>query len=591
MTLGAFAALLVRRGTLSRRSTCAILLAVGPILPLTPAGAATQEPASELMIPDQFVRSESNRNRSEREIWLQDNGFGIFVHWSLDSQLGIVISHSLVGASGDYIERYIEELPQTFNPKQFDPESLARLFVRAGARYTVFTAKHHSGFAMWDTETTNFGVMNTPYGKDVVRQYVRSMRNAGLDVGLYYSPEDFVWSYRQGVENISRVSKEQDYAPLRKSFRRYVEAQVTELYSNYGRIDTFFNDGNIFGFANEVAWNIQPDTLITRSAIPTPEQFVPSVGFDGAWETVMTMTDQWHYKPNDVKKKSPMNILHTLVETRAKGGALLLNVGLRPDGRLGDYEYQNLVTLGAWNFINSEALFNVRPWVVTHEGPIWFTRRKNEPTVYAVLFGENDWARGERRSFMLRSVRATDESKVSVLGMSGQVVEYMPHLRGQAAPTMHQREDGLHLSVLRAQRVYNNHRWPYPLVLKLENVRPNLIPPVARTLEPVVKGESVLLKGELTTTGDAEAVQVGFEFRHYKGFIEDYAQGSEALSWTRSRLVEARTTGPFEVRLDRPTGEGEVVYRAIVLHPTGVVVEGNEERFDAAPPPRAARAD
>jgi len=101
----------------------------------------------------------------------------------------------------------------------------------------------------------------------------------------------------------------------------------------------------------------------------------------------------------------------------------------------------------------------------------------------------------------------------------------------------------------------------------------------------------MLQKGELITTRDAESVQTGFEFRHYKGFIEDYAQGFEELSRTRSRLAEARATGPFEVRLDRSPGEGEVVYRAIVLHPTRVVVEGHEEPFDSTSPTRAGRGD
>ena len=134
-------------------------------------------------------------NKPERLEWLQDAGFGMFVHWSMDSQLGSVISHSMVGASDDYLNRFINELPKTFNPKRFDAEELAILAKLAGMKYIVFTAKHHSGFCMWDTKTTDFNIMNTLYKRDIVADYVKAARKHGLAVGFYYSPEDF-WFQR-----------------------------------------------------------------------------------------------------------------------------------------------------------------------------------------------------------------------------------------------------------------------------------------------------------------------------------------------------------------------------------------------------------
>ena len=95
--------------------------------------------------PDPTVGS---RNKPERLEWFRDQGFGLFIHWSLDSQLGSVISHSMVGASDDYNRRFIEELPRTFNPRKFHPDDWAALAKLAGIRYVVFTAKHHSGFSM-----------------------------------------------------------------------------------------------------------------------------------------------------------------------------------------------------------------------------------------------------------------------------------------------------------------------------------------------------------------------------------------------------------------------------------------------------------
>ena len=107
----------------------------------------------------------------------------MFIHWSMDSQLGIVISHSTVGASEDYTNRYFNELPKTFNPTDFDPDRMAVLAKLAGMKYMVFTAKHHSGFCMWDTETTPFNIMNTPYKQDIVKDYIEACRKYGLKVG------------------------------------------------------------------------------------------------------------------------------------------------------------------------------------------------------------------------------------------------------------------------------------------------------------------------------------------------------------------------------------------------------------------------
>ena len=85
-----------------------------------------------------------NHNKPEREEWLRDAGFGMFVHWSFDSQLGIVISHSVVGASKDYQDRYFHELPKSFNPEKYNPKEIATLAKLAGMKYVVFTADRKS---------------------------------------------------------------------------------------------------------------------------------------------------------------------------------------------------------------------------------------------------------------------------------------------------------------------------------------------------------------------------------------------------------------------------------------------------------------
>ena len=538
----------------------------------TPAAGTQDGPTVNAFVDALTNPVGKTRNHPARETWLQDNGFGIFVSLGVDTTLGLVMSHSLVGASEDYASRYFSQLPTLFDPRLFDAGALARLIRASGARYSVLTTKHHSGFALWDSAATDFDVTSTPYGKDIVDQFARAVRNEGLGVGLYYSPEDFHWARQRGITDFDRLTVQRDYAPHKAEFDRLVQTQIGELFGKYGPIDIFFNDGEVFGTTNDKVWDLQPNTLITRTAIPTPEQTVPSLGYDRAWESIITTTDQWNYKPNDVDRKTPRQVLNTLIETRAKGGALMINLSIKPDGSIPTYDDDMLRTIGAWNFINGEAIFNVRPWVVTHEQGIWFTRTKDGSALYAVLSGEKDWAIGERRQFLLRSVTATPSSRISVLGASGRVVEYRPDLTGKAMSLFEQTADGLKIDIMRTQRIYNDYTWPYPLVVKLEGVEPALDPPAARTLKPVFTRSELVLNGQLIRMGDQRAVEVAFQHRPYGGFVDDYAESTAVQAWQQTPSTRLDAQGTFSQTLPKLKAGTSMVYRAVALHPSGLVM-------------------
>ncbi|MDD4108479.1 MAG: alpha-L-fucosidase, partial [Prolixibacteraceae bacterium] len=252
-------------------------------------------------INDNVKVSYANRNKPERLEWFSDIGFGMFIHFSFDSQLGTVISHSMAGASQDYLDRYINELPKTFNPDEYDPDEIATLAKLAGMKYIVFTTKHHSGFCMWDTRTTNFNIMNTPYGKDLLEQYVEATRRAGLAVGFYYSPEDFNFLYENGMQ-VRRRFTEPLPENIMNRYLELVELQCMELMAKYGDIDIIFFDGGeglLQEKCKEVVWNLQPDIVVTRGAMKTPEQTVSGIVLDEPWESCITMGTQWAYKPTN----------------------------------------------------------------------------------------------------------------------------------------------------------------------------------------------------------------------------------------------------------------------------------------------------
>jgi len=405
-------------------------------------------------------------NRPQRETWFMDQALGMFVHWSVDSQLGSVISHSMVGASDDYLDRFINELPQTFYPERFNPDEWARLAKLAGMKYVVFTTKHHSGFCMFHTKTTDFNIKNTPYKKDITKQLVKSLRKFGIAVGFYFSPDDFWMLHKQG-KDVSRRRAEA-LPSNNPELMAHNRAQLRELFKNYGPIDVLFIDGEPEGL-KELAWELQPNCVVTRGAMETPEQKTPDEPMPGPWEACYTLGTQWQFKPTNEEYKSGIQLIEMLIEIRAKGGNFLLNIGPQPDGVIPFEQDRRTRELALWLFVNREAIYEIRPWHVIREGNIWFTRAKDADTVYAILTKLPDWRKGQRKEFTLQSVRATAQTEVSVLGQSGRVLEYntkvIPETRWE------QQDDGLHLSVMRAQRIYNNTRWPNPIVVKITHAQ------------------------------------------------------------------------------------------------------------------------
>src|SRR4051812_7634360 len=377
-------------------------------------------------------------NKPERLEWFRDLGFGMFIHWSVDGQLGGDISHPLAGSSEDWRRRYFGELPTTFNPRKLHPEDWAALAKLAGMKYVVFTTKHHSGFAMWDTRTTPFNVKRTPYKRDLLAEVVKAFRAQGIAVGFYFSPEDFHWLHEHGklVQRRHPGVLPQENEGLLKLDR----AQLGELATKYGAVDVWFLDGPGAGM-RDVIWKAQSNAVITRDIIDTPEQAVPGVPLDRPWESCVTMGTNWSYKPTHEVYRSGTELIELLIETRAKGGNLLLNVGPKPDGELPIEQEERLRELALWHFTYGQAIHDVRPWVISNEGNIWFTKKKNEDTVY-VFLDKLSWSMGERKQFTLKSVRASADSKVTVLGATSETLEYKPDV--DPRPRFTQDAEGLH---------------------------------------------------------------------------------------------------------------------------------------------------
>ncbi|HEY1215936.1 MAG TPA: alpha-L-fucosidase, partial [Bryobacteraceae bacterium] len=422
------------------------------------------------------------------------------------------------------------------------------------------------------TQTTTFSVIHTPYGKDVLGPLITAFRKQGIAIGLYFSPDDFWWLYQHHI-TINRHVKGV-YPQDIPEFMDYTKLQLKELLTNYGPIDYRFFDGPAEQLT-AYAWQLQPNLLITRGVMETPEQYTPGVALPGAWEGNLTMGTEWPWKATNEKYKSGTELIDVLIETRAKGGNLLLNIGPKPNGTIPDEQDARLREIALWHFVNGEAIHDVRPWVITNEKNIWFTKKRDEDTVYAFITHEEHWRFGDAKTITLRSLRTTPETTMSVLGQSDQMVEYKPDVNPKTTWT--QDQNGLHITAYRAQRLYTDRSWPDPVVLKLTHVKAALEPPQVSTASaewnPATQAET--LHGNLLNLGGVNQVKVGFQYRVKKDGT-DLSERTEP--WIDLPLVAKMTAGEFAYSLPGLTPNREYEFRAQVQHPL-LTMYGQEKTF------------
>lgn len=497
--------------------------------------------------------------------WFKDAGLGLRIQWGLESQLGISMEHSLINASPEFQQRFFEDLPQSFDPKQFDAKEIAKLAKLAGVQYLVLTVKDKAGFCLWDTESTSFNIINTPYTKDLLQAYVEAVREAGLKVGIQFSTDDyhFLRTHELPVKDTPVEELDEE---LVESYEGLIEAQCKELFSNYGQIDLLFLEGKHADLAAKIALELQKDLLITGAALPTWEEHIPNPIKSHSWEVSFSLADQWSYKARP-KARSIQHLIDLLIETRAKGGTALFTIGLRPDGALPQYEEKSLRELATWSFVNGEAIQSIRPWIIHQEGKFWLARKREATDVYIYLSPEDSWSVGAENSLTLKSIRATKDSEISLLG---QAID----IPGRALPAVrYEQIDGhlkIHFTLL--HQLYDNGKWPYPLVLKLTRAEPTLTPPVVQTLPPKQQSQRTQLKGFLAKKGDQQDLEYGFEYRPYARLFSE-----TPTDWKSTDCGKETTNGHFNLTLEG-LSSGEYEVRAIVKNPV-LMIPGEVLRF------------
>jgi alpha-L-fucosidase len=348
-----------------RAATRVVLAALG--LLFSPAVAAHgTEPSLQ---PD--------RNALER--W-QEMRFGMFIHWGPVSIKGTEISWSR--GKEVPVEEY-DGLYRQFNPAKFDADQWARIAKNAGMKYMVFTSKHHDGFCMWATKHTDYNIMRSPFGRDVVKELAEACRKQGLLFCLYHSICD--WRHPDYPLG-SPGGRSQKPAPNMERYTTYLKSQLAELIDNYGPLGILWFDGewekpwtedrgvDLYRFLRK----LQPSLIINNRVskaragmagtskpgqfaadYDTPEQRVGNYQDARPWETNMTICQQWAWKPND-KMKTLAECLHVLIRTAGGDGNLLFNVGPMPTGEIEARQVERLKEMGAWLAKYGETIYATR---------------------------------------------------------------------------------------------------------------------------------------------------------------------------------------------------------------------------------------
>ncbi len=332
--------------------------------------------------------------------WFKEAKLGVFIHWGLYAVNGIDESWSFYNGYISH-EDYLKQT-KGFSAKNYDPLAWADLIKKSGAKYSVITAKHHDGFALWNTKFGNLNALeSSPTKRDLIAPFVKALRRNNLKVGIYFSLPD--WSYAD-YTHFTRDSiryKIVDRPQRWNTFLNYSQGQLKELSENYNP-DLWWFDGDWEHTSEEwqapkvrqLLLNHNPKAILNSRLqgygdYSTPEQGMPITRpKDKYWELCMTMNNSWGYQKNDRDYKTIDQIIGIFTDVISNGGNLLLDIGPKADGSIPKEQVEILKGLGEWTNKHKEAIYGTAAGIPKEHfyGPT--TLSKDRKILYLFIKGD-----------------------------------------------------------------------------------------------------------------------------------------------------------------------------------------------------------
>ncbi|UIR57478.1 alpha-L-fucosidase [Sphingobacterium sp. SRCM116780] len=347
----------------------------------------------------------------ENRAWFNQARFGVFIHWGVYSVLG---DGEWVMNNQNFAIKEYGLLPKFFNPIDFDAKQWAKLFKKSGAKYITFTTRHHDGFSMWDSKASDYNIVKaSPFKRDIVKELVNACHEEGIKVMFYYSlldwkRDDYLPTGKVGKGIIGRDSTRGDWP----SYIQFMKSQLTELLTQYGKIDGIWFDGHWdkpdanwhYDEIYQLIHQLQPQCLVGNNhhiATIDGEDFqmferdLPgenTTGFGTSAnhvgvlpkEVCGTIAGSWGFDIKDRKQKTFQEVLHYLVKAAGHGANLLLNVGPMPNGEIQDYQQVRLGELGTWLASYGETIYGTAGLGVAASNEYALTQKENKIFIHVL---------------------------------------------------------------------------------------------------------------------------------------------------------------------------------------------------------------
>jgi len=344
--------------------------------------------AADLPLPappeDTPLAAATDAAAAKRLAWWSEARFGMFIHWGLYAQWGCHYpgtNGELLNGGSEHMMQHLQiplakyaQIADVFNPTNFNADEWVDIARNAGMKYLVITSKHHDGFAMFDSASSDYNIVRrTPWKHDPVKELAAACRKQGLKFGVYYSlGRD--WADPDVPTRAGYRSNTWDYPNetnkvFAKYFARKVKPQITELLTHYGPIAVLWFDTPEEISAAEsrelvaLIHQLQPDCIVNSRVghglgdYGVSEQKIPGSGEAKPWETCMTLNGHWGYFMGDENWKPAATVIRNLVDIASKGGNYLLNVGPTGQGIIPPGAVRDLQAVGAWMKANGDAIY------------------------------------------------------------------------------------------------------------------------------------------------------------------------------------------------------------------------------------------